>query len=61
MYVGTCHSNSLRIVLVFKTPTILVHNGLKLMPSKALTIVSGFKPQPFLYRMDLNNDKSQKG
>ena len=26
-----------------------------------LTIISGFKPQPFLYRMDLNYNESQKG
>ena len=26
-----------------------------------LTIVSGFKPRPFLYRIDLINDESQKG
>jgi hypothetical protein len=25
------------------------------------TIVSGFKPRPFLYRIDLINDESQKG
>ena len=40
---------------------ILVQNGLKLVPSKALTIVSGFKPWHFLYRMDLNYNESPKG
>ena len=44
-----------------QNPAILVQNGLKLVPSKALTIVSGFKPWHFLYRMDLSSDKSQKG